>query len=109
MKGASANKKIPAKKFDTVSLAAKPKTTPKTPADARIPLILISQLRNIKYAPKIPIAIFPKLLKSGTVFFCNSEFDLVFLDAHSMDISNIFDTTNNQITIVIVLKIPVIA
>ena len=43
-------------------MAAKPQATPKTPTDARIPLILISA-RNIKYAPKIPIAIFPKLLK----------------------------------------------
>ena len=40
--------KIPAKKFDTVSFAAKPNTTPNTPAEARMPFMLISQLKKIK-------------------------------------------------------------
>ena len=59
---------MPAKKFATVSFAAKPKTTPNTPAEARIPLILMSQLRKMKYIPNNPIAIFPKLLNKGSVF-----------------------------------------
>ena len=59
----------------------------------------------MKYMPSIPIKIFPILLKSGIVFFWSIVL-LVFLDTQLTDITSIFDTTNSQITIIPVLKVP---
>ena len=98
-------RKIPAKKLATVSFAAKPRTTPNTPAEARMPLMLISQLKKMKYVPKRPMAIFPKLLKRGNVL-CWRSLLLVLPDVHSIEIMNTFEMIKSQMRMVAVLKIP---
>ena len=97
---------IPANKFESVSLAAKPITTLKIPADATQPVRSISQLKNIKYTAPPKMAIFPILSNRGMVLFCINFLVSPAFDDHFINSINILKTANDHTITVIDLKVP---
>ena len=97
---------MPENKLDNVSFAARPRTTPSTPADASHPTGLIPQLTIMKYTVPKNIMILPTLSNNGNNFLLTVL--LLFEEYQLNNSKNMLNIALAQMRIAKVFKNPVI-